>query len=212
MSPQNGIAGPSVTVAGNTGPGFSLSPNGTAVLRGTIYANSGVFSGNIKAASIDSDTTITGSTITGAQIQSASDYYFGYIRLNSPTLEVVGSDGTVYGQLYQFNNGNELMLRHGSSRTLNGYPTSSSYLTLNPYTVTLGYTDSLGSLRTGLMVSTNGDHSVYGTFQSFGQNNQINLARHRNIYAGTATPGTTAFNNAFPSGAYQVIGDIYIQY
>lgn len=51
INPVEGIVGPNVTVAGSTGPGFSFSPNGNAVLRGTIYANAGVFKGSVEGGS-----------------------------------------------------------------------------------------------------------------------------------------------------------------
>ena len=60
IDPTSGIVGPNVTIAGNTGPGFSFSPNGTAVIRGTIYANSGIFSGTVQtSSSSNSANTIT---------------------------------------------------------------------------------------------------------------------------------------------------------
>jgi len=74
IDPIDGIVGPSVTIAGNTGPGFSFSPNGTATIRGTIYANSGIFSGNV-----------TGATITGSNFETTSASDGGvnrYIKIN----------------------------------------------------------------------------------------------------------------------------------
>jgi hypothetical protein len=192
LSPQNGIVGPNVTIAGSTGPGFSLSPNGTAVLRGTIYADSGIFSG-----------TVSGGTINGGTIQTNSDSFFGYIRLNSPTLEIVGADNSVYGQLYQFNNGNEVILRHGNAREPGGYPTNSAYLTLNPYTITLGYSNSVGLSGTALSINSNGD-AYFDTTVSNYRNGTIAIPQFRNISAGTAVKSTS------DSSGY--VGDIYIQY
>jgi hypothetical protein len=53
----SGIKGPNVTIAGNNGPGFWFKPDGEAVIRGTIYASAGIFSGNVSGANI----TMTGS-------------------------------------------------------------------------------------------------------------------------------------------------------
>jgi hypothetical protein len=205
MSPQNGIVGPNVTIAGNTGPGFSLSPNGTAVLRGSIYADTGIFSG-----------TVSGATVTASKISTAADAYFGSIRMGytegygyGSTLEVVGADNTVYGQLYQFNNGNEIILRHGSSREVYGYPTSSAYLSLNPYSVSLGYTNSIGSGTRELTISATGSHLIDGSLSGI-SNGTVIASEFRNISAGSAAQSTTSSTNGNGFTAY--IGDIYIQY
>lgn len=60
IDPVEGIVGPNVTIAGNTGPGFSFSPNGNATLRGTIYANQGIFSGSVSGANITMTGTVSG--------------------------------------------------------------------------------------------------------------------------------------------------------
>jgi hypothetical protein len=161
---------------------FSLTPNGTLSLKGSITA---------------------GSSITGATIQTSSDSFFGSIRLNSPTLEVVGANGTVYGQLYQFNNGNELILRHGNTREAGGYPTSSASLSLNPSTISLGYTNSIGGGTYMLNISSSGSHSLLGTISGLG-NGTLLVPEFRNISAGTDAKSTG------DSSGY--VGDIYIQY
>jgi hypothetical protein len=166
----------------DTAGNFSLTPNGTLSLKGSITA---------------------GSSITGATIQTSADSFFGSIRLNSPTLEVVGANGTVYGQLYQFNNGNELILRHGNTREAGGYPTSSASLSLNPSTISLGYTNSIGSGTYMLNISSNGSHSLLGTISGLG-NGTIAIPEFRNISA-----GSTAKNTGDASG---YVGDIYIQF
>lgn len=166
----------------DTAGNFSLTPNGTLSLKGSIEA---------------------GSSITGATIQTSSDSFFGSIRLNSPTLEVVGANGTVYGQLYQFNNGNELILRHGNTREAGGYPTSSASLSLNPSTISLGYTNSIGGGTYMLNISSSGSHSLLGTISGLA-NGTIAVPEFRNISA-----GSTAKNTGDSSG---YVGDIYIQY
>ena len=205
-----GIVGPSKTVGGNTGPAFKITPSGTAEFRGTIYAENGIFTGNITSSATISGGTITGGTITGARVQTETDSYYGSIRMGyteafgtGSTLEVVGANGTITGQLYQFNNGNELILRHGSSRTVGGYPTSSAFLSLNPYTTSLGYTDSTGGGLYELNISADGSHNLLGTLAGLGNGN-IALSLFRNISAGSTVKSTS------DSSGY--IGDIYIQF
>lgn len=172
------------------GPSFQLlAGGGTATFRGSIES---------------------GSTITGSRVSTGVDSYFGSIRMgytegfgSGSTLEVVGANGAVYGQLYQFNNGNELILRHGSSREAGGYPTNSSYLSLNPTTTSLGYSDSSGLSSFGLDISADGSHRIAGTITGLG-NGTIAIPEFRNISA-----GSTAKNTSDSSG---YIGDIYIQY
>ena len=172
------------------GPSFQLlAGGGTATFRGSIES---------------------GSTITGSRVSTGVDSYFGSIRMgytegfgSGSTLEVVGANGTVYGQLYQFNNGNELILRHGSSREPGGFPTSSAYLSLNPSTVSLGYSNSIGLGQYELNISSSGSHTLLGTLSGL-DNGNIGLPLFRNISA-----GSTAKNTGDSSG---YIGDIYIQY
>ncbi len=167
--------------------------------------NSGTFNGNITSSA-----TITGGTVIGSRISTGVDPFFGSIRIgytegfgSGSTLEVVGADGLVYGQLYQFNNGNEVILRHGSSREAGGFPTSSAYLSLNPSTVSLGYTNSIGLGRYELNISSDGSHTLLGTLAGL-ENGNIGLSLFRNISAGSAVKSTS------DSSGY--IGDIYIQY
>lgn len=205
IDPTEGIVGPSKTVGGSTGPAFKFSPNGTAEIRGTIYAENGIFTGNITSTA-----TISGGTVTGSRISTGVDSFFGSIRMgytegfgSGSTLEVVGSDGSVYGQLYQFNNGNEVILRHGSSREPGGFPTSSAYLSLNPSTISLGYTNSIGLGQYELNISSSGSHTLLGTLAGL-ENGNIGLSLFRNISA-----GSTAKNTGDSSG---YVGDIYIQF
>ena len=96
IDPVSGIVGPSVTVAGNTGPGFSFSPNGTAVIRGTIYASAGVFSGSVTSADISASSFSTASS--GARIQmyrsgatNTIDFY-----------DSLGNNGSIQGNDHAF--------------------------------------------------------------------------------------------------------------
>ena len=121
----------------------------------------------------------------------------------------MGQNGAVYGQIYSFNNGTELILRHGNSREAVGYPTSSSYLSLNPYTTSLGYSDAAGSGSYGIDISASGSHYITGTLQGIG-NGTIASSEFRNISAGSGAQSTSSSNNGNGYTAY--IGDIYIQY
>jgi hypothetical protein len=76
IDPVNGIVGPSVTIAGNNGPGFSFSPNGTAVIRGTIYADSGIFSGTLQKISGSNSITLDGTSFRA--VGSSSSVTIGY--------------------------------------------------------------------------------------------------------------------------------------
>jgi len=217
------------------GTSFSLNGNGTAT---TASANSMVINASgitaqngsgqttfyINASTGDAEfkgTITSGSTITGSRVSTGVDSYFGSIRMgytegfgSGSTLEVVGANGSVYGQLYQFNNGNELILRHGSSREAGGYPTNSAYLTLNPYTIGLGFTNSSGAQVRGLSLQSTAGGSSFtnATFEnmavsSIGANS-----------SGTSVADTgryfrnTVINNVAPSGSGFAIGDIWIQY
>ena len=193
---------------------FTVDMDGNMSATDAVF-NSGTFNGNITSSA-----TISGGTITGARVQTQADPYFGSIRMGytegfgtGSTLEVVGSNGTVYGQLYQYNDGNELILRHGSSRLINGYPTGTSsptnlgaMLSLNPYTITLQYASTTGAGSFGLDISSNGDNRFTGTLQassSGGANSVGNTLRYvRN----------TVIHNTTPSGSGFSIGDIWIQY
>lgn len=182
------------------GPSFQLLANGgTAKFRGSIES---------------------GSTISGARISTASDTYYGSIRMGytegfglGSTLEVVGGNGTVYGQLYQYNEGTELILRHGSARQVNGYPTGSgsptglaAMLSLNPYTITLQYATSTGAPSYGLDISYTGDNLITGDLKSHPINNTASVTTSIRYIR------NTVITTASPSGAGFYIGDIWIQY
>jgi hypothetical protein len=199
---------------------FRVDMDGNMTATDAIFS-SGQFNGNITSSATISGGTISGGTVVGSRVQTTSIPYWGSIRMGysdgsfgaGSTLDVVGDDGSVYGQLYQFNNGNELILRHGSSRTVLGYPTGQSsptsqgaYLSLNPYTTSLGYADSIGGSTYGLDITSSGDNRFTGTLQSDssgGANSVGNTTRYiRN----------TIITNTAASGSGFSIGDIWIQY
>ena len=76
IDPVEGIVGPSVTISGNTGPGFKFSPDGTAVIRGTIYADGGIFSGTLQKVSGSNSITLDGTSFRA--VGSSSSVTIGY--------------------------------------------------------------------------------------------------------------------------------------
>ena len=192
--------------------GSGGSPSFSVSMSGNMTATDGVFSSGTFNGNITSSATITGGTVTGATIITSENASYGNtrVRMNSSnaTLELL-SDGNVYGQLYTFNSGNEVILRHGSSRDVVGYPTNAPYLSLSPTTISLGWTgaDGLGVGGLDLFYSAGSSFpysSVFqGSVQSIG-NGSIASPEFRNISAGTAAKSTS------DSSGY--IGDIYIQF
>lgn len=212
------------------GTSFSLNGNGTAT---TASANSMVINASgITAQNGSGQTTFyinastgeaefkgsitSGSTITGANITSSVDSFYGAVKLNSSNsaFEVIGANGTVYGQIYQFNNGNELILRHGNSREINGYPTSSAYLTLNPYTIGLGFTNSSGSQVRGLSLQSTAGGSSFTN--AYFENMAVSSIGSNSSGTSVADTGryfrNTVINNTSPTGSGFAVGDIWIQY
>lgn len=194
-----------------TAGGVTIGPNGISHSKFSLNNDgSASFSGTLTAGTILSNGSVTGSTITGSTITTTSDSTFGSLKLNSSnsTLEFLSGTGTVNGQLYTFNNGTEVILRQGNARTLTGYPASSAYLTLNPYTIFLGVSNSTGTTYRGLRLdgsSSSSPGAAYfdGTVQS-NSAAQIDLPYFRNITAGSASPETARAN--------ALVGEVYIQY
>jgi hypothetical protein len=204
-------AGTSTTPAANN---LVINSNGITAQNGsgqtTFYINASTGDAEFKGA------ITSGSTVTGANITSAVDSYFGAVKLNSSnsSFEVIGADGTVYGQIYQFNNGNELILRHGNTREAGGYPTSSAFLSLNPYTISLGYTSSTGAQTRGLTLQSTAGGSSF-TNATFDNMAVSSIGTNS---SGTSVADTgryfrnTIINNTSPTGSGFSVGDIWIQY
>ena len=145
ISPASGIVGPSVTVAGNTGPGFSFSPNGTAVIRGTIYADTGIFRGNVTAATITGSSFQTDSASGGGvnryiQIQGSgsSDRIFfhtsgesspGYVSVRSDNvLDIVAPYSTTLTNRLSMDSGGDSFLYGGATDSYIRIGTSTAYI------------------------------------------------------------------------------------
>ena len=215
-----------------TGSAFNLNGNGTpttASASSMVINSLGITAQNASGQTTFGINALTGDaefkgTITGSRIQTTTDSNFGSIRIGystegfgaGSTLEVVGANGGVYGQLYQFNNGSELILRHGSSRQSVGYPTSSAYISLNTNTLSIGYTNSSGDISRGLLLESTAGGS---TLQSATFFNMAVTATGTNSSGGANSVGNTSrnfrntvINNTSPSGSGFSIGDIWIQY
>jgi hypothetical protein len=201
IDPTEGIVGPSKTVGGSTGPAFKFSPNGTAEIRGTIYAESGIFTGNITSTA-----TISGGTVTGALIQTnnTSNTYSGNVRLRSDisTLEFLNTSNTVSAQMYTYNNGNELIIRSGSSREFTGYPSSSWFQSVSSAGISLGLSNAAGSTTT-LFNMQSGSIGIFNASLVVAHSVSADGSYVRNI-----SSGSTAINQ----NQFGYIGDIYIQY
>jgi hypothetical protein len=91
IDPVDGIVGPNVTIAGNTGPGFRFSPNGEAVIRGTIYANEGIFSGAVSGANITMTGSATGYGTSSSRIFFEDSNYA--VSAGSSTFEYQNNTG-----------------------------------------------------------------------------------------------------------------------
>ena len=181
----------------------------TVDMDGNMSATDAIFSSGTFNGNITSSATITGGTISGATVQTSNDgSTYGYLKLNSlgSVLQLIGADNTVYGELYQFNNGGEIILRHGNTRPL-GYPTSSAYLSLNAYTTSLGYSDSQGNSSYGLDITSSGDNRFTGDVQGYPTSGGANTVGNTLRYF-----RNTVITNTTPSGSGFYIGDIWIQY
>ena len=113
IDPVEGIVGPSVTIAGNTGAAFKITPNGTAEFRGTIYASNGIFSG----------------TVSGATIQTSNS---SYIKMDSvrPAAIQLHANGFTYDGSIDFEGDSGSSIPFGS---LYLDPPSAYYLRSNMY-------------------------------------------------------------------------------
>lgn len=220
---SNGITISSTGFTINTDTTATVGPSRLVMNSAGITARDG--SGNntftINALTGDAEfkgSIKSGSTITGSEVTTLNDgSTYGYLKLNSQgsVLQLLGNDNTVYGELYQFNNGNEIILRHGNTRLSNGYPTSSAVLSLNPYSTSLGYKNSSGNLNNGLVLDGTAGGSSYqsATFYEMSVSAiGTNSSGGPGSIGGTRNFRNTVINNVTPSGSGYSIGDIWIQY
>ena len=205
IDPTDGIVGPTVTVAGNSGPGFSFSPNGTAVLRGTVYASNGIFSG----------------TVSGATIQTSNT---SYIRMDaaSPTEIQLHADGFPYDGTIDFGGGTSLDETFGSLviQAPSNAPTFKPSISLNDLNgVSIeSYNKIYFSVQRPISGTTNASElNVFAYMEQYGSegafqgrfNFEANIPvadkSFRPIFAGTTSLPDAAFPN-------EEIGSIYLEY
>jgi hypothetical protein len=208
IDPVEGITGPDVTVQGDTGPGFKFSPNGTATIRGTIYAGQGAIGGWTIGTSSITATNISlnsnGSILTGGtgNARVKIDGPNSAIRFVDPSTE-----STVYGSIYTFNNGNELIIQRGDTVAL-GYAADTGYISVNTNGVSIGKTNSSGLATLGLSISkvgsSSGSINFIGATVSNATGGSVASPAFRNISAGTGSKSTSDTDG--------LTGDIWIQY
>ena len=99
IDPVEGIVGPSITVAGNTGAAFKITPTGTAEFRGTIYAANGIFSGTVSGATIQTSNSsyIKMDSVRPAAIQLHAN---GFTYDGSIDFEGDSGSSIPFGSLY----------------------------------------------------------------------------------------------------------------
>lgn len=206
------------------------------VIKGNISATTGsiggwsigtdsIYKGSI---SLNSSTgTITGATITGGIINSGTAYIsggaivgasltttgtgYGAVRINGAnnTIELLNSSSVVATSIFTFADGSESIFQHGSKTSL-GYPASSSYLSLNPSTTTLGYTNANGTSKYSIAITSAGEIDFRG---------REVRTNYGGVIGGTATDGLYYMRNiGMGTGAKTtshtdgIRGDIWIQY
>jgi hypothetical protein len=215
IDPVSGIVGPNVTVAGNTGPGFSFSPNGTAVLRGTVYANTGVFTGEVNAGSgsITGNLSVSGNiNITSGSLYTQNiGAMFGGVRINgsNAAYEFLNGDNITSGQMYTFNSGNEIILQVGSARTADvGYPQGTWFQSLSNSGWTVGYAGTTGLANTYLNLQGGSPGTGSASISTSASVNSIADTTADGSYFRNISSGSTAISQS----RFGYIGDIYIQY
>lgn len=208
-----GIVGPDVTIAGNTGPSFKIQPNGNAQFRGTIYADSGIFSGSVTGAVITGGTIQTSSNTSARRIvisDSSPDTISFYSGDASSLTGFIKMDVTVPGAL------GGLTIQPPTQSGWTGNPkistwavSSGGFLNLEAFSITSTATNGLIKLDGGILriiagVSTTFEGGSVYFSSTLGARNSVGSSVvqeiFRNISAGTGNP----------SGG--LTGDVYIQY
>jgi hypothetical protein len=155
-----GIVGPTVTKAGNTGPAFKIDTAGNAQFRGDIYADSGIFSGTLRTGTSGSYVEITSSRSNEITFYSSggSGSYPGVIYadtsngaglfIRSPRIN--GGSAAPYINMYQSIDGfqNALILQPGSRD-------SGSYLSVGAPTYAVDM--YVGAVASGSRLTVRGD-------------------------------------------------------
>jgi len=205
IDPVEGIVGPNVTVAGNTGPGFLFSPNGTAVLRGTIYASSGIFSGTVSGATIQTSNSsyirMDAASPSEIQLHANGFTYDGTIDFGGGT-----SNGKTFGSLVIQPPSNapyfkpSISLDDASGLSIESY--NKIYFSVSRPVVGTNDTSELN------VFAYMEQYGAQGAFQgrfNFEANIPVADKSFRPIFAGTTSLPDAAFPN-------EEIGSIYLEY
>lgn len=228
IDPIEGITGPTVTVQSNSGPAFKFSPEGTATLRGSVYANSGKIGG----WTIDNTQLSSG----GVALNSAGSIV---ISATDSFTQAVQTTTLANGNISLSNNGTSFLSSNSVSvagRNLAGDVAST---TMAPAYFSLSNTYSVGGVSTtsqgiitmngsilniyggsgvlvnigggGVLTNLNvdGNFSVLGGLNTSGgtkviTGSSVGTPAIRNIGAGTGAKSGTATDG--------ITGDIWIQY
>ena len=190
-------------VSATTGSIGGWSIGADSIYKGSISLNS--TTGIITGATI-SGGVITGATISGGSF-TTNAVGLGNVRLNggNGVVELLSSTGTTATSIYTFADGGESIFQHGSKTAL-GYPASSSYISLNPNSSTIGFTNALGNSTHTFKVTSTGDFVFSGREVSTWYGGSIGTGNYymRNIGMGTGAKTTTDTDG--------LRGDIWIQY
>jgi len=192
--------------------GWSIGTD--SIYKGAISLNSAT--GTISGATITGGIIYSGSAsisngaIVGASLTTAGSGY-GAVRINGSnnTIELLNSSNAVATSLFTFADGSESIFQHGSKTAL-GYPASSSYLSLNSSTTTLGYTDANGSTKYSIEIESAGSIYFRGKEVSTSYGGAIGgTASDGLYYMRNIGMGTGAKTSSHTDG---LRGDIWIQY
>jgi hypothetical protein len=205
IDPVEGIVGPSVTIAGNTGAAFKITPTGTAEFRGTIYASNGIFSG----------------TVSGATIQTSNS---SYIKMDSvrPAAIQLHANGFTYDGSIDFEGDSGSSIPFGS---LYLDPPSAYYLRSNMYLsdndisfqaynriyfsidrkLSSSYSENAAEANVSAYMEQYGAQGAYQGRFNFSANIPVADKSFRPIFAGTSSLPEALF-------PLEEIGSIYLEY
>jgi len=205
IDPVEGIVGPTMTVAGNTGAAFKITPNGTAEFRGTIYASSGIFSG----------------TVSGATIQTSNS---SYIKMDSvrPAAIQLHANGFTYDGSIDFEGDLGSSIPFGS---LYLDPPSAYYLRSHMYLsdndislqayeriyfsverkLSSGYSETAAERNVSAYMEQYGAQGAFQGRFNFEANIPVADKSLRPIFAGTSSLPEALF-------PFEEIGSIYLEY
>ena len=195
---SNNIPNPSfyVTKAG------ILNANG-AIITGKITSQEGQIGGWSIGNTILTATSLTlnsnGSILTGGTGTAR-------VKIDGPGSSILFVDptteSTVYGSIYTFNNGNELIIQRGDKVNL-GYAASTGFISVSSGGVTIGRTNSLGVQVGALNVGTT-TATFNGVSVATSLGGSLAFPSFRNISAGTGSKTSSDTDG--------LLGDIWIQY